>query len=151
MYVCNVYIDLYVDDHYIITGHINGIIMLWQRQTGQLLRGFDANKKEWGSDPSEPAAPYRRRIESDTTPLLAMRQTGTNLTTASQLQKRINKIRRWGDWIFCGTADCFFNVWGKSLALALVTFYPYIYIYHHHDRLTKYAILISYYSPFLYH
>lgn len=101
--------DLYVDDHYIITGQVDGTVIIWVRQNLRMLRMFNRNKQ----------APHReteeeKQSDSELAAFLGRTSSSRRLSVNSTFEQRINKIARWGDWIFAAAADCSFCVWGMS-------------------------------------
>ncbi|KAL6077470.1 hypothetical protein QOT17_002344 [Balamuthia mandrillaris] len=94
--------SLFVDDQYIITGTIDGRVSLYVRQTGQLLREIDIYQEEIHQLSSSPSSssPSSDSLSS---------------SSPSDMKNKVNSLRRWGEWLFCGSANQQLSVWPRHV------------------------------------
>lgn len=75
-----------------------------------MLRMYNRYKRDIGPGEGEET----KTSESELAPYVTRVGSSRHLSMNSTFERRINKILRWGDWIFVASADCSFCVWGKQ-------------------------------------
>jgi hypothetical protein len=111
---------LSVDHYYLILGYVNGITCVHRRCDGQHLLTLDPQISEQKEKEKEKE---KEKDKGNDSLVKTMGQSGSSgiyrggfgrgSALLPEMKRKVNRVKRWGDYIFCATADMNFYVWSR--------------------------------------